>query len=153
MEPFANLRQEGTVMHLGQDAGACLDGAGIYYAPAEGIVAWIQLGGDAGTTLVILHQLPGGRLVNGVLMHAGDRGLRPGGDRVAPGQLLATIGLSFSIENGGRFAHLHYGLYPGSFDPRHQYAYRPAASGSDGWLDQADSCPPGWTGRGPWCPT
>jgi murein DD-endopeptidase MepM/ murein hydrolase activator NlpD len=59
------------------------------------------------------------------------------GDRVAAGQLLGSMGLGFSFENGGHFAHLHFGVYPGPFQPRHNYGYKPASEGLSDWIDPA----------------
>lgn len=134
LQPFANLRQDGAVHHVGQDVGACMDGVG-FYAPAAGVVKLINTGSDMGTLIVVEHQLPGGRLVNGVSMHGGDTVFVQPGDEVACGQLLGTMGMSFSIENGGHFAHLHYGLYPGAFDVRHNYGYKPVSAGLADWYD------------------
>ena len=109
--------------------GACLDGAG-YYAPAAGLVKLDPRGqrdGDACSSSST--SCPGGRLLNGVYMHGGDTVFVQPGDLVRCGQLLGTMGMSFSIENGGHFAHLHYGLYPGAFDMRHNYGYKPVSAG------------------------
>ena len=56
---------------------------------------------DMGTLLVVQHLLEDGRLVNAVYMHGGDTVFVKPGERVACGQLLGTMGLSFSAENGG----------------------------------------------------
>ncbi len=145
LQPFANLRQNGTVYHTGHDVGACLDGAG-YYAPADGVVKLIHSGSDMGTLIVLQHHLPGGRLVNGVYMHGGDTVFVAPGDVVRCGQLLGTMGMSYSIENGGHFAHLHYGLYPGAFDKRHNYGYRPVSAGLHDWYDP-ETFLPAWIER------
>lgn len=134
LQPFANLRQNGTVYHVGQDVGACMDGAG-YYAPAEGIVKLVHSGSDMGTLIVLEHHLGDKQVVNGVYMHGGDTVFVKAGERVACGQLLGTMGMSYSIENGGHFAHLHYGLYPGPFSMTHNYGYRPVKAGLADWYD------------------
>ncbi|MHC4133563.1 MAG: peptidoglycan DD-metalloendopeptidase family protein [Planctomycetota bacterium] len=136
LQPFANLRQEGRVYHTGLDVGACLDGGG-FYAAATGVVRLIHTGSDMGTLIVVQHQLPGGETVNAVYMHGGDTVFVKAGDEVVAGQLLATMGLGFSIENGGHFAHLHYGLYPGPFDLKHNYGYKPVKDGLADWYDPA----------------
>lgn len=134
LQPFANLRQNGTVYHTGLDVGACLDGGG-FYAAAAGVVRLIHTGSDMGTLIVVQHQLPGGEKINAVYMHGGDTVFVKAGDEVEAGQLLTTMGLSFSIENGGHFAHLHYGLYPGPFDLKHNYGYKPVKAGLADWYD------------------
>jgi len=140
LQPFANLSEGGAVYHVGQDVGACMDGAGIY-APAAGMVRLIHTGDERGTVLVVEHELPGGRLVNGVYLHAGDTVFVRAGDRVECGQLLGTIGIGFSVENGGDLAHLHYGLYPGAYDARHAYAAKPVSAGLADWYDPAEFLP------------
>ena len=134
LQPFANLRQGGRVFHTGLDVGACLDGAGLY-AAADGVVRLIHTGSDMGTLIVVEHALPRRATVNAVYMHAGDTVFVRPAERVAAGQLLATMGLGFSAENGGHFAHLHYGLYPGAFDLAHNYGYKPVKEGLADWID------------------
>ena len=140
LQPFANLRQEGKVYHTGLDVGASMDGAG-YYAAADGIVRFVHAGSDMGTLLVVQHHLGGKRLVNAVYMHGGGTVFVKGGEQVASGQLLGTMGLSYSIENGGHYAHLHYGLYPGAFSETHNYGYRGVAAGLVDWYDPAHYLP------------
>ncbi len=135
LQPFANLRGEGgTTYHTGVDVGACLDGAG-YYAIAPGFVRFVYTGSDMGTEIVVQHHLGDKRTVNAVYMHGGDTVFVKGGDEVVSGQLLGTMGMSFSIENGGHFAHLHFGLYPGEFATTHNYGYRGVKAGLVDWYD------------------
>lgn len=140
LQPFANLRQNGTVYHTGQDLGASLDGAG-YFALADGVVRWVYSGSDMGTLFVVEHHRAAKELVNAVYMHGGAIVFVKSGDKVTAGQLLGTMGLSFSIENGGHFSHLHLGLYPGPFDPLHNYGYKQVAAGITDWLDPAKVLP------------
>jgi len=140
LQPFANLRRNGAVYHLGQDVGACLDGAG-YYAIADGVVRLISSGTDMGTLLVLQHSTDGKALVNAVYMHGGDTVFVKPGEKVRCGQLIGTMGMSYSIENGGHFAHLHFGLYPGPYSDRHNYGYRGVKAGLDDWFDPAKFLP------------
>jgi hypothetical protein len=133
LQPFANLRQDGTVYHTGQDVGCCLDGAG-YYAIADGIVKFIHTGSDMGTLIVVDHNAGDG-IESSLYMHGGDTVFVKVGDKVSSGQLLTTMGLSYSIENGGHFAHLHFGLYPGGFVVNHNYGYKPVSDGLADWHD------------------
>lgn len=144
LQPFANPRQNGTVFHTGQDLGACLDGAG-YHAIADGVVRLVHSGSDMGTLIVVEHHRGAKELVNALYMHGGGKVFVAPGEKVSAGQLLATEGLSFSIENGGHFAHLHFGLYPGPFSLTHNYGYKPASAGLDDWLDPAKVLPE-WIG-------
>ena len=134
LQPFANLRQNGTVYHTGHDVGACMDGAG-YYAAADGVVKLIHSGSDMGTLLVLEHALGGKDVVTSVYMHGGNTVFVKAGERVAAGRLLGTMGLSYSIENGGHYAHLHYGMYPGPFSMTHNYGYKPVSAGLADWHD------------------
>jgi murein DD-endopeptidase MepM/ murein hydrolase activator NlpD len=135
LQPFANPREHG-VVHTGQDVGACLDGAGLY-AIADGVVRFVYGGSDMGTLIVVEHHLSKKELVNAVYMHCGPSVLVQAGDAVSCGQLIGTMGLGFSIENGGHFAHLHLGLYPGPFNVLHNYGYKNAKDGLDDWFDPA----------------
>lgn len=133
LQPFANLRQNGTIYHTGQDIGCCFDGAG-YYAVADGIVKFVHTGSDMGTLIVVEHNAGDG-LECALYMHGGDTVFVKAGDAVKCGQLLGTMGLSYSIENGGHFAHLHFGLYPGPFMATHNYGYSAVSKGLADWHD------------------
>jgi len=139
LQPFGNERAGGMV-HTGLDVGACLDGAG-FYAAADGIVRLVHSGSDMGTLIVTEHNLDGKRLVNAVYMHGGDTVFVAAGDRITCGQLLGTMGMSFSAENGGHYAHLHYGIYPGPFDMKHNYGYKRRTDGLRDWIDPARFLP------------
>jgi len=135
LQPFAHPRGNG-VVHTGRDVGACLDGSG-YYAVADGVVRFVHSGGDMGTLLVTEHRLDARRSVCAVTMHGGAAVFVKGGERVSAGQLIGTMGMGFSPENGGHFAHLHFGLYPGPFDAAHNHGYKQRADGLLDWLDPA----------------
>jgi murein DD-endopeptidase MepM/ murein hydrolase activator NlpD len=135
LQPFANLRQNGTVYHTGQDVGCCFDGAG-YYAVADGIVKLVHTGSDMGTLIVVEHNA-GDAVECALYMHGGDTVFVKTGDKVTCGQLIGTMGLSYSIENGGHFAHLHFGLYPGAFSLTHNYGYKQVSAGLADWHDPA----------------
>ncbi len=140
LQPFANLRENGAVYHVGEDGGACLDGAG-FYAPAAGVVKLVSSGTDMGTVIAIEHSLGGGRVVTSLLMHGGDTVFVKPGDEVGAGQLLTSMGLSYSVENGGHFAHLHFALYPGAFDLAHTRGYQPVDQGLRDWIDPGEFLP------------
>ncbi|MCE9583016.1 MAG: HEAT repeat domain-containing protein [Planctomycetes bacterium] len=134
LQPFANLRQNNTIYHTGQDVGCCFDGAG-YYAVAEGIFKMVHTGSDMGTLIVVEHNAADSGLECALTMHGGDTVFVKTGDKVACGQLLGTMGLSYSIENGGHFAHLHFGMYPGAFVATHNYGYSAVSKGLADWHD------------------
>jgi murein DD-endopeptidase MepM/ murein hydrolase activator NlpD len=141
LHPFGFVRQQDDLLHTGRDVGGCMDGCGLY-AIGDGIVRAVQAGNDEGTLIVVEHHVePGAGLrdprLNAIYMHAGSTVFVSAGDAVSAGQLLGTMGLSFSIENGGHFAHLHFGLYPGPFNDEHNYGYKRAGASLDDWLDPA----------------
>ena len=94
-----------------------------------------------GTLVVIQHHLGDKRTVNAVHMHGGNTVFVKGGDRVECGQLIATMGMGYSIENGGHYAHVHFGLYPGKFSATHNGGYRSVPAGLMDWYDPAHYIP------------
>ncbi len=136
LQPFANLRNEGKTYHTGLDVGACLDGAGLY-ACAEGIVKLVSSGTDMGTLLVVEHHVTEKEVATLVYMHGADVVFVKAGDRVEAGQLLGSMGVGYSFENGGHFAHLHFGAYPGPYQFVHNYGYKPVSAGLRDWYDPA----------------
>ncbi len=104
--------------HPGVDKGACLDGAGIY-AAAAGVVR--SLSSDA---IVLEHQVARKDPILATYLHASATVLVEPGERVACGQLLGTLGLGFSVENGGVFAHLEYRIGPPGPPPSFRDAER-----------------------------
>lgn len=146
MEPFGSLTPDGARLHVGQDLGACLDGAGIY-APAAGIVRHIESGFEGGTVIALEHALDRHDRVTTVLLHGGDTVFVDVGDRVAPAQLLTTVGLSWSPENGGHVAHVHVGIHEGSYVPPTGFdGDVPAGEGPGGWMDP-EAFLPSWIER------
>jgi hypothetical protein len=99
LEPF----REG---HPGTDKGACLDGAGLY-AAADGIVRSLSA-----TEIVLEHVIARSEPIQATYLHAGGVVFVEPNERVTCGQLLGTIGMGFTAENGGCFAHLEYRLGP-----------------------------------------
>jgi len=162
LQPFGKPRREGALYHTGIDVGACRDGSG-YYAPADGVVRLVDSGGTAGTRFVVEFVLPapahtGGDearagadaevRINAICMHASARVFVAAGESVVCHQLLGTMGDSYSFENGGHFAHRHFGFYPGPFQADHNHGYQPATMGLDDWLDPALVLPR-WIGSAP----
>lgn len=140
LQPFANLRGGGSTYHTGLDVGGCLDGTG-FHAIAPGIVKFVHSGSDMGTLVVVQSHLGDRRTVNAVYMHGGDTVFVKAGDEVESGQLLGTMGMGYSLENGGHYAHLHFGLYPGEFSATHNYGYRAVRAGLSDWYDPARYVP------------
>jgi murein DD-endopeptidase MepM/ murein hydrolase activator NlpD len=136
LQPFGHLRDGGTRVHTGIDVGAFHDGAG-FYACAAGVVRMVYTGSDMGTLIVLEHRPTERERVTILYMHASDVVLVRAGESVESGQLLGSMGLGYSIENGGHFAHLHLGVYPGPFVLGHNYGYKDPADGLDDWHDPA----------------
>jgi hypothetical protein len=88
------------------EVGACLDGAGVY-AATDGVVRSVAPG-----EIVLEHQIPRKDPMRAVYRHTGAVVFVEPGERVMPGQLLGTIGMGFTAENGGVFAHLAYSFGP-----------------------------------------
>jgi hypothetical protein len=134
LQPFGFLRNDGHTYHTGQDTGAFFDGSG-FYACAQGIVKLVYTGSDMGTLIVVEHRRTETDLVTVLFMHAAGVVFTKAGDRVVAGQLLGSMGLGFSFENGGHFAHMHLGVYPGPFASGHNYGYSPVEWGLSDWYD------------------
>ncbi|KAF0243448.1 MAG: hypothetical protein FD180_3338 [Planctomycetota bacterium] len=101
--------------HAGEDCGWFREGCS-YYAIADGVVRMVQgAGGDWGFIAVVEHRLTDGRFITSVYGHAGFDVLVKVGDKVRPGQKIATQGMSCAIENGGYGSHIHFGLGDGPF--------------------------------------
>jgi len=90
----------------GTDKGANLDGAGVY-AATDGIVRSTATG-----EIVVEHQTPRREVLRAVYRRTGNVAFVEPGERVVPGQLLGTIGMGFTAENGAVFAHLEYRIGP-----------------------------------------
>lgn len=140
LQPFANLRNNGQTYHTGLDVGACLDGAG-FYACADGVVKLVSSGTDMGTLIVLEHHVADKEVATLLYMHAADVVFVKAGETVEAGRLLGSMGVGYSFENGGHFAHLHFGAYPGPYEFTHNYGYKPVADGLSDWLDPAQVIP------------
>ncbi|MCK6459468.1 MAG: HEAT repeat domain-containing protein [Planctomycetes bacterium] len=92
--------------HAATDKGACLDGAGVY-AATDGVVRSVAPG-----EIVVEHLSNRREVLRAVYLHTGSVVFVEPGERVEPGQLLGTIGMGFTAENGAVFAHLEYRLGP-----------------------------------------
>jgi len=134
MQAFGSQPKEGSPLHAGTDFGASLDGAG-FYAVADGVVRLVRAGGPEGTVIVVEHNLGKGSLACSVYMHGGDAVFVKAEDKVSCGQLLGSMGMGFSTTNGGRLAHLHFGILDGRFDESLLAEDVPDGAGLLGWLD------------------
>ncbi len=131
--PFGGLKTP-TVYHLGEDVAWFEDGAG-FYAIADGVVRFVQHGGDWGGLIVVEHRVSEDEYCCALYGHAGRFLFVRPGDRVRCGQLLGMMGLSFSLENGGHGAHCHFGIFKGRFDPSKCVGYRARSEGLSDFHD------------------
>jgi hypothetical protein len=101
--------------HVGEDMAWYRDGCSVF-SVATGLVRLVQdAGGDWGFLVVIEHRLPNGAYTCAVYGHLGADVLVRPGEMVRKNQMIGTVGLSCSVENGGYGAHLHFGLADGPF--------------------------------------
>jgi murein DD-endopeptidase MepM/ murein hydrolase activator NlpD len=139
---------DGGRFHVGQDYAACMDGAGLY-AVADGVVKILWAGWDLGTLIVVEHRVGETGMGCSVYMHGGDTAFVNPGERVKSGQLLGTVGMGFSTENGGHSSQLHFALYGGPYQADHGIPLEPAKEGVKDWLDPKAWLPRWRDGRPP----
>lgn len=135
LPPFGEM-VPGDRIHVGKDYAACMDGAGIY-AVADGIVKCLWAGWDLGTLVIVEHRVAEEELGCTVYLYGGDTVFVSSGERVKCGQVLGTVGMGFSTENGGVTPHLHFALYRGPCQADHTLPFEPATKGLRDWLDPA----------------
>jgi len=98
--------------HVGDDCGWFREGASVY-AIGNGIIRLIHHSPDWGFLMVIEHQLTNKKYICSIYGHLSKEIYLRAGDIVKKGDKIGTIGLSYSIENGGYGAHLHFGISKG----------------------------------------
>ncbi len=131
--PFGALKTP-TVYHLGEDVAWFEQGAG-YFAIADGIVRMVQHGGDWGGLIIVEHRISDDEYCCALYGHAGRFLFAPAGTEVKAGQIIGTMGLSFSLENGGHGSHCHFGIFKGRFDTKKCVGYRSTSAGKDDFHD------------------
>ena len=80
-------------------------------------------------SVVVEHLLPGGERFCSLYAHLSPFVCVAPGDVVAKGQKIGAIGRSFSWENGGYIAHLHFAIHEGAF----WQTYKPATMHEVRW--------------------
>lgn len=100
--------------HVGDDCGWFRDGASVH-AIGDGIIRLIHHSPDWGFLIVIEHQLKNNEYLCSVYGHLSKEIYVRAGDIVKKGDKIGVIGLSYSVENGGYGAHLHFGISKGPF--------------------------------------
>ncbi len=109
-------------------------------AIADGVVRTAEPAASTwGGLVVVEHRLPDGSPLCSVYGHLGSWLAVRTGDSVVCGQKLGAIGRSFTHENGGYGAHLHFGIRRGGFGPEVMRGYLPPdrfeRPGRSGWED------------------
>jgi murein DD-endopeptidase MepM/ murein hydrolase activator NlpD len=132
--PLVPLPKKANSLHFGHDCAWFLEGSTVY-AIGDGIVRWIRSGGDWGGLVVVEYLTEKGEKVVGLNGHCGMWVFVKPGERVAKGQAIAQIGLSFSPENGGHGAHDHFGMYEGAFAEGRCYGRSGAGKSVEGWIE------------------
>jgi len=100
--------------HVGDDCGWFREGTSVF-AIGNGIVRLIHHSPDWGFLIVVEHKLIDGTYICSLYGHLSREIYVKEGDIVKRGDKIGTIGLSYSIENGGYGAHLHFGISKGPF--------------------------------------
>ncbi|MDZ7815347.1 MAG: M23 family metallopeptidase [Planctomycetota bacterium] len=128
--PFGELKTP-TVYHLGEDVAWFEEGIGTY-AIADGVVRLVEAGkGDWGGFVVVEHRIDEDSYCCALYGHSGALLFAEPGDEVKAGQLIGSMGLSFSYENGGHGSHIHFGIFKGEFDVSKCVGYRHKSKGKD----------------------
>ena len=102
----------GEVKHVGDDCGWFREGASVH-AIGNGIIRLIHHSPDWGFLIVIEHKLENKEYLCSVYGHLSKEIYLKAGHTVKKGDKIGTIGLSYSVENGGYGAHLHFGISKG----------------------------------------
>ncbi len=100
------------IKHTGDDCGWFRDGNSVY-AIGNGIIRLIHHSPDWGFLIVIEHKLKDNQYICSVYGHLSHLIYKKAGDIVKKGEKIGEIGLSYSIDNGGYGAHLHFGISKG----------------------------------------
>lgn len=98
--------------HVGDDCGWFKEGNSVY-AIGDGVIRIIHHSPDWGFLIVIEHKLKNEEYLCSVYGHLSKEIYLKAGDIVKKGDKIGTIGLSYSIENGGYGAHVHFGISKG----------------------------------------
>ncbi len=100
------------IVHTGDDCGWFREGNSVY-AIANGIVRLIHHSPDWGFIIVIEHKLPDGNFLCSIYGHLSRNIYLRAGQIVRMAEKIGEIGLSYSVDNGGYGAHLHFGISKG----------------------------------------
>ncbi|MHC4915200.1 MAG: peptidoglycan DD-metalloendopeptidase family protein [Planctomycetota bacterium] len=104
--------------HVGDDVAWHCDGQAVV-AVGDGIVRRAGCTGTWGYQVIVEHVAPDGSKFCSLYAHLGPFVQVKPGDTVGRGQKIGAVGRSRTWENGGYWAHLHFGVHRGPF--LHEY--------------------------------
>ncbi|MBN1898104.1 MAG: peptidoglycan DD-metalloendopeptidase family protein [Spirochaetes bacterium] len=102
------------VVHVGDDCGWFREGSSVF-AIADGVVRLVHHSPDWGFLILIEHKLPDGKYLCSLYAHLSRDITVVPGQIVTVGEKIGEIGLSYSIDNGGYGAHLHFAISRGEW--------------------------------------
>lgn len=144
--PLVPLRGKNNSLHFGHDCGWMMDGAGIY-AIGDGRIRSVELAGDFGVLIVGEYRVDEEEFVTALNGHSSMWIFAPPGP-VERRQLIGTIGLGFSAENGiAHAAHDHFGMFSGRYQRTKCFGRGGAGTPTEGWLIPADFLGPRVVGK------
>jgi len=100
------------MVHVGEDLGWYRDHQTVV-AIADGLVRHVSCQWSWGFMVIIEHGDASGERFCSLYAHLGPFVCVVPGEQVSAGQKIGSIGRSFTWENGGYFAHLHFGIHLG----------------------------------------
>lgn len=100
------------MVHVGEDLGWYRDHKTVV-AIADGLVRQVSCQWSWGYIVIIEHREASGERLCSLYAHLGPFVCVAPGERVRAGQKIGSIGRSFTWENGGYFAHLHFAIHLG----------------------------------------
>ena len=114
---YGNIQEQsdGTfdgLVHVGEDLGWYRDHKTVV-AIADGLVRHVSCQWSWGFMVIIEHCDACGERFCSLYAHLGPFVCVVPGEQVSAGQKIGSIGRSFAWENGGYFAHLHFGIHRG----------------------------------------
>jgi murein DD-endopeptidase MepM/ murein hydrolase activator NlpD len=104
----------GNSIHVGDDVSWFRDGQAVV-AIGDGVVRRAGCCHTWGYIVIVEHALADGSKFCSLYAHLGPFVQVKPGDIVKQGQKLGVVGRSLSWENGGYWAHLHFGIHKGAF--------------------------------------
>lgn len=144
--PLVPLTAKDNSLHFGHDCAWMMAGCGVY-AIGDGQLRTVELAGDFGVLIVGEYKVSPKEYVTALNGHCSMWAFAEPGP-VTCRQLLGTVGLDFSVENGiHHAAHDHFGMFSGKYDRTRCYGRSGAGRSIEGWLIPAEFLGPKVVGR------